>query len=175
VYVLVSGLPGSGKTSVAVPLAAALGWPLLAKDTIKESLWDVLGPGDRAWSARLGGAAQELVVALAADAPNAVLDTFVHHEWKHRLASLPGPLVEVHCSCAPEVARRRFAERQRHPCHFDAELLVETWDRWLHEDAEPLALGPVLQVDTTDAVDLDAIVAWLRRTGVTDTPSRADS
>jgi predicted kinase len=36
--VYVSGAPGSGKTSLAVPLAAELGYPLLSKDRIKEVL-----------------------------------------------------------------------------------------------------------------------------------------
>jgi predicted kinase len=162
VYVLVSGLPGSGKTTLASALGPALGWPVLAKDVIKEALWDALGPGDRAWSRRLGGAAQDLVVQLAASAPAAVLDTFVHHEWKHRIASLPGRLVEVHCGCAPEIARARYVERRRHPCHFDVELLATTWDRWVREDAEPLALGPVLSLDTSTPVAVDAVVAWMR-------------
>jgi predicted ATPase len=62
--VYVSGAPGSGKTSLAVPLAAALGYALLAKDRIKETLHDALGaPGpDLAWSRRLGGAAMETAV-----------------------------------------------------------------------------------------------------------------
>ena len=38
--VYVSGAPGSGKTS-AVPLAAELGYALLAKDRIKETLHGV--------------------------------------------------------------------------------------------------------------------------------------
>jgi hypothetical protein len=33
----VSGPPGAGKTSLAVPLAAELGYALLTKDTIKET------------------------------------------------------------------------------------------------------------------------------------------
>ncbi|MDQ1519992.1 MAG: hypothetical protein QOI55_1065 [Actinomycetota bacterium] len=161
-YVLVSGLPGSGKTTLATTLGTALGWPVVSKDVIKETLWDALGGGDRAWSARLGGAAQEVLLRTAADAPNAVLDTFFHHEWKDRLAALPGLLMEVHCSCAPDVARARYVARQRHPCHFDAELLADTWDRWLREDAEPLAVGgPVMQVDTSQPVDLAPIVAWI--------------
>jgi len=41
--VYVSGAPGSGKTSLAVPLAAALGYALLAKDRIKETLHDAFG------------------------------------------------------------------------------------------------------------------------------------
>jgi predicted kinase len=41
--VLVSGAPGSGKTSLAAPLAAELGFALLGKDRIKETLHDALG------------------------------------------------------------------------------------------------------------------------------------
>src|SRR6185295_2868173 len=108
-----------------------------------------LGPGDREWSSRLAGAAQELLVHLAAGMPDAVLDSFVHHDWKHRIATLPGPVVEVHCGCAPDVARDRYGQRRRHACHFDAELLVDTWDRWVREDAEPLAIGPALSLDTS--------------------------
>ena len=54
--VYVSGAPGSGKTSLAVPLAAELGYALLAKDRIKETLHDALGvpAPDRAWSRLLG-------------------------------------------------------------------------------------------------------------------------
>ena len=47
-FVLVSGLPGSGKSTVAAPLAQALGLPLLARDDIKESLWDALATFDAA-------------------------------------------------------------------------------------------------------------------------------
>lgn len=46
--VLVSGAPGAGKTTIAQPLAEALGFPLLSKDHIKETLYDSLNgiPGD---------------------------------------------------------------------------------------------------------------------------------
>ena len=38
----VSGKPGAGKSSLAFPLAAELGYSLLTKDLIKEMLHDVL-------------------------------------------------------------------------------------------------------------------------------------
>ncbi len=41
--VLVTGAPGAGKTTLAVPLAAELGFALLAKDRIKETLAETLG------------------------------------------------------------------------------------------------------------------------------------
>jgi len=75
--VLVSGPPGAGKTTIAGPLAAGLGFALLAKDRIKETLHDALGQqADLAWSQRLGGASMELLWALAADAPGDVAGRF---------------------------------------------------------------------------------------------------
>jgi hypothetical protein len=50
-------MPSSGKTTVAEGLAGRLRLPLIAKDEIKESLWDTLGTGSVSSSALLGGAA----------------------------------------------------------------------------------------------------------------------
>jgi hypothetical protein len=50
--VFVSGAPGAGKTSLALPLAAELGFALVCKDRLKETLHDALGAPapDLAWS-----------------------------------------------------------------------------------------------------------------------------
>ena len=57
------GGTGRGKTTLAGPLAAELGYALLTKDTIKETLHDALGGPEAglAWSRRLGGASMELL------------------------------------------------------------------------------------------------------------------
>jgi predicted kinase len=53
---VVTGAPATGKSTIATRLATTLGWPLLAKDDLKEALFDVLGTGDRQWSRRLSDA-----------------------------------------------------------------------------------------------------------------------
>ncbi|PNY82051.1 AAA family ATPase [Deinococcus koreensis] len=40
ILVLVSGAPGSGKTTLSPQLASALGFVRLARDDVKERLWD---------------------------------------------------------------------------------------------------------------------------------------
>src|SRR5262252_6392146 len=65
--VLVTGPPAAGKTTVAWEIAARLGLPLVAKDTIKEALYDALGVGDLEWSTRLGGATFAVLWALLED------------------------------------------------------------------------------------------------------------
>ncbi len=146
---------------MARPLAAALDVPLLAKDTVKEALFDALGTGDRAWSQRLGGASMEVLFALAAAAPRAVLESF----WRRpsavdRLRALERPLLEVHCACPPELSQARVRDRVRHPGHGGVgEHEVAGWAA----EAGPLALGgPLLEVDTTTAVDVHGVAAWVR-------------
>ena len=70
--VYVSGAPGAGKSRLAAPLAAELGFALITKDRIKETLHDALGAPepDLAWSRRLGAAAMELLWALSGSAPS---------------------------------------------------------------------------------------------------------
>jgi hypothetical protein len=44
-YVIISGVPGAGKSHVGRALSTHPGWPLLSKDVIKEALADSLGLG----------------------------------------------------------------------------------------------------------------------------------
>ena len=163
--VLVSGAPGSGKTSLAAPLAAELGFALLGKDRIKETLHDALGvpEPDLAWSRRLGGAATELLWALAADAPAVVLEAnFRPHSAyeRGRIAALCPRPVEVNCACPPELAARRYAERAAtcHPVHVVTSLPPEL----LAEYDRPVGVGDLITADTAGPVDVAAVAARVR-------------
>jgi len=163
--VVVSGTAGSGKTTLAVPLAAELGLPLISKDSIKEALADALGLGDDAWSQRLGGASFEVLYALAATAPAAVLETSWHRKLcAPRLRQLGRPVVEVFCHCPAGVLADRLRVRaatDRHPIH--REMITPAMLDHLHVvRAKPVGIGPVLRVDTARDVDVGAIAAWVR-------------
>jgi predicted kinase len=161
--VYVSGAPGSGKTSLAIPLAAELGFALLTKDRIKETLHDGLGApeADRAWSRRLGGAAMELLWALAADAPAVVIEAnfrpYNDYERARLTALAPHP-VEVHCACPPELAVKRYNTRTRHPVHVLTTLDLGA----MAEFDRPVGIGSLITVDTTMPVNVPALAAALR-------------
>ncbi len=72
-YVIVSGLPASGKSTIGVRLARALGAPHLDKDDILDALFDSLGAGDGARRRELSRAADAVFIRLARSAPGAVL------------------------------------------------------------------------------------------------------
>lgn len=161
--VYVSGAPGSGKTSLAVPLAAELGYALLTKDRIKETLHDAFGapPPGLAWSRRLGAAAMELLWALAADAPSVLIEAnFRPYSQRERakLAGLAARPVEVYCACPPELALQRYNTRITHPVHVVTSLQLEA----MAEYDRPVGIGALVTVDTTAPVDVNAVASAIR-------------
>jgi AAA domain-containing protein len=92
--VVVSGAPGTGKSTVAAAVAGALRWPLISLDPVKEALADVLGLGDENWSDRMGDAAAEVVFRLSARFPT----------WSPR-AGGAGPGANGRCASSLERSR----------------------------------------------------------------------
>ena len=158
-FVVVSGSPASGKSTLAAKLAPALDLPLVMKDTIKEAIADELGAPDFEASKRLGAATMRVLIALAKEMRGGVLEsTWVPGLARPELAALETPIVEVLCDVPVDDAMRRYRERAgtRHPVHFDEEKLDP------HDFAargEPIDGGwPVVRVDGTKDFDIPAIV-----------------
>jgi predicted kinase len=159
--VLISGLPGSGKTTLAGELSARLGAPLISKDAIKETLTD--RPPDRA-----GVAASEAMWDLAAGMDGLV----VLESWWFRPRDLgyveaglrrcgnPGA-VEIWCEVPPDLALARVRARRRAAIHQDELKVAAHWDEWV-AGAEPLGVAYGMRVGTDGPVDVAGLAERVR-------------
>ncbi len=62
--IILHGHPCTGKSSLAKQLAIKLHCPILARDEIKELLFDQLGIRDREWSMALGKASYSIFLTI---------------------------------------------------------------------------------------------------------------
>ena len=167
--VIITGLPCTGKTTLAVKLSQRLGFPLVHKDGIKEILFDTLGWHDREWSRRLGGATYELqyyfIEILLARGLSLIAESNFDPQYAgQRLADLSrrhnAATVQVLCKTDGHVLLERFRARassqERHPGHVDADTVDELAPRLLTGRITPLDLpGPLIEVDTTNFATVD--------------------
>ena len=163
-FIVVSGPPASGKTTLARAVAPALGLPLIAKDTIKQALMTVLPVPDLQTSRIVGAASVAALLAVAAETAGAVLESVWYRSRALAgLHRLPGDIVEVFCRCDPLIARQRYALRAgtRDAGHFDTERVID--ELWNDEVARPVAGGwPVIEIDTSNPVDVKPLIERIR-------------
>jgi len=152
--VVVSGAPGSGKSTIASAIGAALRFPVLSLDPVKEALADVLGLGAEDWSFQLGDAAAEVVFRLAAVFPDTVAEGWWRGARRVRAIAEFAGATEVFCQCEPGLAAERVLSRighGRHPIHRDMISPVIGSDiASLAATVTPLGLGgrALVDVDT---------------------------
>src|SRR4051794_32593205 len=126
-YVVVTGPPASGKSTLSRELALLLDLPRLAKDDYKQVLLDE-GPVDSVDDSRvMGRRAGEARLSAARAGEGGVIDSV----WVDRDRALreigslqsTGNIVEVFCRCDEQTMRRRYRERAptKGPGHFDEE------------------------------------------------------
>jgi len=174
--IIISGPPCAGKSTVANRLREQLKWPLLAKDSFKELLYDSVGWRDRAWSRTLSQASYALLFNVAAEVLHAGQHCIIegNFRWREndgRFGSLLRPDLHVLqiCCTAPLqilVARlhRRVAGGQRHPGHLDADTVAEL-ESELAQFSQPLPIaGAQLSFDSShpEPQAMNVLVAAVR-------------
>lgn len=147
-FVIVSGLPASGKSTLARKIASVLDLPCIDKDDLLERLFLTNAVSEPAQRRSLSRLADIELMESARRSGAAVLVSWWRHPKSNAdsgtpvmwLSELHEPVVEVHCVCTPEVAVERFLARERHPGHLDSR-----WSRgqlldMFHDEA---AYGPI--------------------------------
>ena len=172
-FVLVSGLPGSGKTTLAKKLSPLLSLPVIDKDDVLERLFETRGVGDSSWRRALSREADAIFQQEAEASNGAILVSFWRQagmpmasgtpvDWLMRLSPC---LVNLHCDCPAEVASSRFSMRRRHPGHLDdarpREELTASF-RSL-EQLRPLKIGIRVCVDTREEPETGDLASRISR------------
>jgi predicted kinase len=176
---VVTGLPATGKTTLAKRLAVDLRAPMFFKDDFKEALMDRVGWDDRALVSLMGAGTFEILFRILEAHLIAETDCLLEANFRtesyQRFADLrsryDARIIEVNCRARPDAILQRLVSRveagQRHPGHDDEptrKLGPEGLAAYAEEHCLNLADGSLI-VDTTDfeAVDYPALLGDLMR------------
>jgi predicted kinase len=164
--VVISGPAGTGKTTLAHELAAAIPCVAICRDEIKEGMVHAAGDfeagvGDELTQRTFPLFFEVLEQLLRAGVTVVAEAAFQDFRWRPALAPL-APLAEirvVQCVTSIEEAMRRHALRDRR-AHADSMVTPEYYAGF-----ERLTLEPSIEVDTTDGYvpSMDEIVAFVSR------------
>ncbi len=179
--VIVGGSLATGKSTLVRSLETELDSPVVSMDRMKESLFNICGVKDRAWSREVGRVTFDVFrhfieLHLARGSSVIAEATFTYPtdaQWIQELAERYGAeVIQLWLTADPRVARERFLSRaksgQHHPGHCDLleEVLEEFDERYFNRTFIPLPLkARTLVLDTTNnaPVNHDDVVSFVRR------------
>ena len=183
--IAMTGLSGTGKSTVAAALARALGAPVFSSDSVRKELAGRAGPAPAPWEQGLYGPEhteatygrlEELARETLATGRATILDaTFLDERRRERLAAVAEeagvPLVLVETVCAEEVALGRIVARARRGVSpSDATAEVYRRQRATVRTSPPNvpcdALRVVVDTSAGHPVCLDPVLVALRRWGI---------
>lgn len=130
-FVVMRGYPGTGKSTIARAIAAALHAPLIDRDILRQKAVDIFGD-----LPQVGHFSYELMFALAAEqlelGLSVVVDTPLTYRTTYEQAqelarTFSTPILVVHCQCPPEVQKRRLEERKGQVSQFQ----ITSWEEWM--------------------------------------------
>ena len=160
---VITGHPGSGKTTLAKQLADKYKLVYISKDALKERIFDGLGSSDKEWSLKVSGVAHRIMDDMVQQELGAGHSVIVESNFKPEIDSerfsamaseLGAECVQILCTANADVLFERWNKRiqtgERHEGHVEAISLDEIRHD-LSLPYAPLQLpGQLTEVDTTD-------------------------
>lgn len=152
--IVISGAGATGKTTLSKRLARELDVPLIAKDDIKEMLFEHLPQHDRAWSTIQGRVAIAMMYAgaktLLDEGYHVMIESLFHPDFARadieQIIAKDVEILEVFCFSDHTLRQERWSARARqtrHAAHLDNP------DMQLELDARaPLYPDAALMIDT---------------------------
>lgn len=175
--IVISGAPGSGKTTLAAELGARLDYAVISRDALKEVLLDAMPAANRQESMRLGSASWNMMYAVLDALIGRVPGLIVESNFSsgRSEAELLPRIVQcqtviVHCTTSVDIIDARIKAREgdmtRHRGHFDQDALPEVRAAIADGRFLPMQLpGTTFVVDTSAGYDppVDTLLAAIRR------------
>lgn len=128
--IIVCGLPGTGKTTLARELSRKLSIPVIHKDSIKEALYEIQGNSTLEDSKRIGLESIQLLYRFADELLNNGLDLIIEapfyfvedyklfRKWERKYKL---KIYSIICKVDETERMKRFTIRKRHKGHHDDE------------------------------------------------------
>jgi predicted kinase len=173
--IIVSGPPGSGKTTLAHEIARSIGCPAICRDEIKEGMAHaapgfVPGPGDELTTRTLPAFFGVLELLLRARVTTVAEAAFQDRVWRPYLTPLM-PIARfriVHCAVDAEAAVQRILRRREgssvREAHADPGPADAADQIRRHQAFDRISLDvPTIEVDTTSGYcpGIDEVTAFI--------------
>lgn len=166
--VVITGHPGSGKTTLAQKLAEQYGLLYVSKDALKERIFDGLGSSDKEWSLKVSGVAHRIMDDIVRQELRIGHSVIVESNFKPSpdserfsafISESGAACMQIMCTAGGDELFKRWNERiangSRHEGHVEA-ISLNDIRRDLSRPYEPLRLpGRLITIDTTDPAAID--------------------
>ena len=161
--ILITGFPGTGKTTLGKVLSERFKLPFFTKDAFKERMFDTLGWRDKAWSSKVSAASHRIMDYIIEEELKAgrsiILEsnfrrTIDSERFKKFQARHDCAVLQILCWAEGEVLYKRFMDRQgtaaRHPGHVEVPPEMVRAELIKGKDTPIDINGETIELDTTN-------------------------